>query len=145
MEKSEPLGLTQSKKYLSICNDDLCHQTVGLKAVHIGKEKGICELELKSWHMNFENCCHGGILSFLLDTAMGFCVYPHLELSENILAIDLNISYLKAATMEMKKLKCVANLVSRTRRLAVSEGEIVSPKGEILCKALGTFAILKKK
>jgi len=135
----------QTDKYFQICNDDLCHQTLGLRATEISEKCGICELELKKWHMNFEGCAHGGILFSLMDTCMGFCVYPHLTPSEMILAIDVKINYLKPAVMEMKKIICESQLVSRTRRLAVSEGEILSPKGDILCKALGTFAILKKK
>lgn len=140
-----PLTEAQSKKYLAICNDDLCHKVVGLKASHISHKKGICEIKLKPWHLNFEKCVHGGILYFLIDVTMGFCVYPHLVPPEMILAVDVKISYLKPAMLRMKKITGVAKLVSRTRRLAVAEGEILSPSGEILCKALGTYAILKKK
>lgn len=135
---------SQAEAYFKICNEDLCHKTIGLRATHISIKKACLELPFQPWHMNFEKCCHGGILSLLLDTAMGFCVYPHLIEPECILAIDLKISYLKAATLEMGSIIAESNLVSRTRRLAVSEGEVLSPAGDILCKGLGTYAILKK-
>lgn len=135
----------QSQKYFKICNEDLCHKTLGLKARRISKKDGVCELLLKPWHMNFEKCAHGGILFSLMDTTMGFCVYPHLTEHERILAVDLKINYLKPAVLAMKRITCRGVLVARTRRLAVSEGEILSPKGEILCKALGTFAIIQRK
>lgn len=138
------LSRQKAEEYFRICNEDLCHQTIGLKATAISETGAGLELPFQKWHMNFEKCCHGGILSLLLDTAMGFCVYPHLEAGENILAIDLKISYLKAATMSMGKITAHSNLVSRTRRLAVSEGEILSPTGDMLCKGMGTYAILKK-
>lgn len=138
------MKISQAKKYLQICNDDLCHRWIGLRAVRISEKNAMLELQLKPEHMNFEGCVHGGILSLLLDTAMGFCVYPHLVPGESILAIDLKVSYLKAATQNMKRITAPSKIVSRTRRLAVSEGEILSPKGEVLVKGLGTYAILKR-
>lgn len=135
---------SQSKKYLAICNDDLCHREVGLNGTYIDNTKAVIELKLKKWHMNFEKCAHGGILSFLLDTVMGFCVYPHLIPPERILAIEIKVNYIKPATLGMKKIISEGRLISRTRRLAISEGEIFSPDGAILCKGLGTYAILKK-
>jgi len=134
----------RAQKMLQICNEDLCHRTIGLHATSINNEGAVIELPLKDEHMNFEKCVHGGILSLLLDTVMGFCVYPHLEDEEMILAIDLKVSYLKAATPEMKTVKAHGSIVSRTRRLAVSEGEILAPNGDILSKGMGTYAILKK-
>lgn len=133
------------KKIIELCNDDPCHQQMGIRALEISKERGVCRLELKAWHLNLENVIHGGILFSVMDSTMGFCIYPHLEKDERILAIDLKINYLKPARREMKTVRCEAKLVARTRRLAVSEGELLSPDGGILCKALGTFAILKKK
>lgn len=139
------LSKLQSQKYFKICNSDLCHKTLSIKAKHISTKEGICVMTLKPWHMNFEKCAHGGVLFSLMDTTMGFCVYPHLKEDEIILAVNLNINYLKPAVLAMKHITCRGKLVSRSRRLAVSEGEVLSPKGDVLCKALGTFAILKKE
>lgn len=136
------MASSQALKYLNICNDDLCHQTIGIKASRVDKKVAKTILTLAPWHMNYEKCAHGGILFSLMDTTMGLCVYPHLSPQERILAVDLKINYLKPALLSMKKISCCGMLVSRTRRLAVSEGEILSPSGDILCKALGTFAIL---
>lgn len=133
----------QIEKYIKICNEDPCHQSIGLNAVHLDEAYSEIELVLKPTHLNFENCVHGGILSFLLDTTMGFCVYPHLTVQEKILAVDLKVSYLKAALLEMGKIKVTGEIVSRTRRLAVSEGEVRSPDGDILVKGMGTYAVLK--
>ena len=135
----------QIQKYLKICNTDICHQHIGIVATNLSSKLAVIELKLNKQHMNFENCVHGGILSFMLDTTMGFVVYPHLTTAERILAIDLKISYLKAALLSMHKIYAQATLVARTKRLAVAEGCILSPTKEILCKGMGTYAIIKSK
>ncbi|MBU1918319.1 PaaI family thioesterase [bacterium] len=142
--KKQTFSQAQIKKYLKICNTDPCQKNIGLKATKINLKKAVIELPLTEKHINFENCVHGGILSFLMDTTMGFVVYPHLKEGERILVVDLKVSYLKAALLSMKKIKTKARLVSRTKRFAVSEGEILSPKGDILCKGMGTYAIIKR-
>lgn len=139
------LGSLTTEEVITIFNKDLCQRHLGIKATHVSKEEACAVMQLKEWHMNFEGTAHGGMLFSLLDSVMGMAVFPHLHKDERILAIDLKINYLKGATLDMKKVDCKANLVSRTRRLAVAEGEIYDPDGSILSKALGTFAILKAR
>lgn len=139
------LANLKPEEMLKHCNEDPCHQKFGLVGNAVSKNEAVCHLDIQPWHINIEKVVHGGILSLLMDTTLGFSVYPHLEADERILAIDLKINFIKIATLQTKKLICRAELISRTRRLAISEGELLSPTGEILCKAIGTFMILKKK
>lgn len=126
-------------------NRDVCQVHMGIRAEYLDDEKCRMILQLKDWHINFEGYIHGGILFSALDSAMGMAIYPHLADDERILAIDVKINYLKGATLEMKELQAHTNMVSRTRRLAVAEGEIFAPGGALLSKALGTFAVLKAR
>jgi len=137
------LGSLSPEEVLRMFNEDRCQQHLGIRATHVDLQEARGEMALQDWHMNFENTAHGGMLFSMLDSIMGMAVFPHLNKDERILAIDLKINYLLAATLDMKTLSCKAKLVSRTRRLAVAEGEIYDPAGRILSKALGTFAILK--
>jgi uncharacterized protein (TIGR00369 family) len=130
---------------IEMFNKDKCQEHLGIRATKLDDQGAEMILTLQDWHVNFEGCVHGGILFSSIDSCMGMSVVPHLEDDERILAIDLKINYLKGGTLDMKDLLTRANLVSRTRRLAVSEGEILGPDGTILSKALGTFAILKDK
>ena len=137
------LGSLSSEQVIKLFNDDACQKHLGILATSVDKTEACGYMQLKDWHMNFEGTAHGGMLFSLMDSIMGVAVFPHLNEDERILAIDLKINYLLAATKEMERVDCKAQLVSRTRRLAVAEGEIRSPDGKILSKALGTFAILK--
>lgn len=137
------LGSLKTEEVIRLFNEDACQKHLDIKAVSANKKEAVGIMRLREWHMNFEKTVHGGMLFSLLDSMMGMSVFPHLNKDERILAIDLKINYLLAATRNMKELVCHANLVSRTRRLAVAEGEILSPDKKILCKALGTFAIMK--
>ena len=139
------VGKLKPEQMVQLFNDDLCQKHLGIKAESVTLEEAHGSIHLEPWHMNFEQTVHGGILFSVLDSLMGLAVFPHLQEDERILAIDLKINYLRAATLEMKDLRGVTKLVSRTRRLAVAEGEILAPDGTILSKALGTFAILKQK
>ncbi len=124
-------------------NQDLCQVHMGISAQFLDDKECRMILQLKDWHVNFEGCVHGGILFSAVDSAMGMVIYPHLKDDEHILAIDIKINYIKGATLEMEELSAHTNMVSRTRRLAVAEGEIFAPDGALLSKALGTFAILQ--
>ncbi len=139
----KPLGSWSTEQVIATFNKDVCQNHLGIEAISIDKEKAYGAMQLKDWHMNFEGTVHGGMLFSLLDSVMGMAVFPHLKANESILAIDLKINYLQAGMLEMKKIACEANLVSRTRRLAVAEGEILSPDAVILSKALGTYAIFQ--
>jgi len=138
------IGELSTDQILKLCNKDVCQSKLGIEAKTLSTDGASVVYHIKDWHMNFEGTVHGGILFSVLDSVMGMAVFPHLKADEHILAIDQKINYLKGATLNMKDLTSTANLVSRTRRLAVAEGEIYSPDGTILSKALGTFAILKQ-
>lgn len=144
MEKP-PVGSLSSEQMIHLFNEDRCQQQLCVEATEASQTRAKAILHIQDWHINFEDCVHGGILFSALDSVMGMAVFPHLKVDERILAVDLKINYLTAATLDMKDLETTANLVSRTRRLAVSEGEIRSPSGDIIAKALGTFAILKQR
>ena len=143
--KAERIVIGQLKpvEMVRLFNEDLCQQHLGIVANSVDLKESTGEIRLQPWHMNFEKTVHGGILFSVLDSLMGLAVFPHLKDPERILAIDLKINYVRAATLDMEVLQGKASTVSRTRRLAVAEGEILAPDGTILCKALGTFAILK--
>lgn len=133
------------EELIELFNKDVCQVHMGIRAVHLDNKDCKMVLTLQDWHVNFENYVHGGILFSAVDSAMGMAIYPHLADDERILAIDIKINYMKGATLDMKELTAHTNIVSRTRRLAVAEGEVFAPDGTLLSKALGTFAVLKDR
>lgn len=139
------VGKLTPDQMVQLFNEDRCQQHLGIKADSVTLEEARGSIHLEPWHMNFEETVHGGILFSVLDSLMGLAVFPHLKEDERVLAIDLKINYLRAATLDMKELRGITKLVSRTRRLAVAEGEILAPDATIISKALGTFAVLKQK
>jgi len=132
------------KKIAALANKDVCHQNFGLQRLRGNKKRCVGQIVLKPWHVNLAHTIHGGILYSAIDTVMGLAAVAHLAGSETILAMDVKINYIRPAFLKMKRLQCSAELVSRTGRFAVVEGVVSFPKREILAKAMGTYAILRR-
>ena len=81
----------------------------------------------------------GGMIAALFDTGLAVAIARHLGAGERIATHNLNVTYV-AFTRE-PRLFCRARALSVRRSVAVAEGEVTSPAGELIAKAVGTFGV----
>lgn len=83
---------------------------------------------------------HGGVMSLLLDGAMGRAVARTLATGEGCATVHLSVQFLSAHPTAT--LCAEGRIIKRGRRIAFLEGDAVGDDGHIVARATGTWAIL---
>lgn len=106
----------------------------------LDREDGVVELSLVTGpeHHNEVGLVHGGIVSFLLDGAMGRAVGRTLEPGQICATVQLSVQFLLPAT---GKLVATSRTVRRGRTTAFMEGECTREDGKVVARAQGTWVI----
>jgi uncharacterized protein (TIGR00369 family) len=86
---------------------------------------------------------HGGLVTTLLDTAMGGACYSTLEDGETFLTADLNAQFLRPTRPGM--LRAEGRVVHRTKRMAFCEAELFDEQGNRLATAGCTQVLLRRR
>lgn len=91
-------------------------------------------------HYNPIGTVHGGFAATLLDSCMGCAVHTSLAAGIGYTTIDLNITYLKAITVQTGEVRARGEVIASGRRVATARGTLVDSEGRLL--ATGTTTCL---
>ena len=116
--------------------------TLGYRSLSQGD--GRAEIE---WDATPEYCfqapsgpiVHGGMVTTLLDTAMGGACWSVLEENESFLTADLRVEFMRSA--RPGTLRAVGLVVQRNRRVAFCSAELFDAEGEQLASSRCTQII----
>ncbi len=90
---------------------------------------------------NHSSNMQGGVQGVYLDNVMGQACYTLLGEGQRLSTIDLNLSFLEPVPLD--RLKCVAWVVRKGRRVIFTEGEIQNLDGKPLARATASLMILR--
>ena len=96
-------------------------------------------LEAKPHHLNPIGIVHGGVLSTLLDNAMGIVVLTARP-EEKSVTTNLNVNFV--APLYEGRLLVTAELVHQSRKMITAQGRVVDQKGNLGTIGTGTFRII---
>jgi uncharacterized protein (TIGR00369 family) len=82
---------------------------------------------------------HGGMVTTLLDTAMGGACWSTLEEDEDFLTADLRVDFMRAA--RPGTLRAEGRVVQRNRRVAFCSADLFDSQGTLLASARCTQII----
>ena len=92
-------------------------------------------------HQGYPGRMHGGVISAIMDEAMGRAIMiPHGETIWGVTA-ELNIRYCKPVPLGVE-LTAVGRIVSENRRLFEGSGELHLPDGAVAVEATGKYVKL---
>lgn len=91
---------------------------------------------------NHSSNMQGGVQGVYLDNVMGQACYTLLGEGQRLSTIDMNLSHLEP--VPLGRLKCVAWVVKKGRRMIFAEGQIQDLDGKPLARATATLLILRK-
>ncbi|MGB8650103.1 MAG: PaaI family thioesterase [Mycobacteriales bacterium] len=122
--------------------------------VHIGRTLGLEVVErqdgssLLAWEAVPEygfptaggQVLHGGMVSWLLDSAMGHACWSVLSPDEVFLTADLRVEFYRAT--RMGRVTAKGSVVTRTRRLVFCSAELFDAQGRLLASGRCTQTVL---
>src|SRR5438132_10330535 len=94
---------------------------------------------------NPNNVVHGGALTSLADSAMGFAVFSTLAPGETFTTAELHVNFLRPATADSGMLRSIGRVVHRGQQLAVAEAEVLDGQNQLLARASSTNVILQRR
>ena len=115
--------------------------TVDVCGFHAERGTVTVEMRAQSFHYNPLGGVHGGMIATLLDTAAGCSVHSTLDVGEGYTSLDLTTKFLRPVTVESGLLRCVGRVISRGRRTALAEAQLMDETGRVLAHATSSCMI----
>ncbi|MBT3311845.1 MAG: PaaI family thioesterase [Desulfobacterales bacterium] len=114
-------------------------ELIGVELLEVSKGTAKAKIDIKKRHLNIHNTVHGGAIFTLADTVFAAASNSH---NAAAMAININISYIKAATEGT--LYAEAREISLNRKLATYSISVTNEKGELIADFQG-MAYRKEK
>ena len=118
-------------------------QLLGMRCLEREKGRARYELEVGPEHLNRRGVAHGGVVTSLLDTALGASVGSTLTPEEWTGTLELSVQFREPVRPGV--VTGEGRLARRGKRVAFAEGEIRDPSGKVLASAHGVWTIWPKK
>ncbi len=116
--------------------------TIGMTFVVVGDRDVVVELTPEERHYNILGSVQGGVLSTLLDAAVGCAVWATLESGESFTSLDLNVKFLRPVTVESGRLRAEGSVIQRGRRTALAQAQVFDESGKLVAHATSTCMFL---
>ncbi len=104
-------------------------------------EDGTPEATLKvgPQHKNKRGVLHGGVVSSLLDMALGAAVFVAMKPEEWCGTVSLDIQFVRPARGDQMRAR--GRLSNRGQRIAFADGELIDEQGQVCARAQGVWHI----
>ena len=114
-------------------------ELLGMRAKSVGDGRARFELAVEPRHLNPDGTLHGGVAYSLADSAMGAALFAQLGPGEMCVTLEIKMQYLAVVTGGA--LAVEAAVVSRTKRIGVTEARVFGDGDRLVALATGTFYI----
>lgn len=104
-------------------------------------ERGPWKLTPRDQHANRNGTVHGGVLSTLLDAAMGAAVRDGLQEGQTTATVSLSVTFLAPGTID-EELIVSTEVMQRGRSMVMVNGYVRRPDEEAVAHGVGTFAVV---
>ncbi|MCJ8010693.1 PaaI family thioesterase [Paenibacillus sp. KQZ6P-2] len=115
---------------------------LGCEFVSADEEKIIIALDAKEHHTNSLGIIHGGVLTSLMDQAMGMAATAAKN-SDNCVTTNINVHFMSAMTTG--RLIVTARVIHMAGRSMTTEARIHNSEGTLGCLATATFRVVHRK
>ncbi len=121
-------------------------RTLGYRGIEQGEGRSMIE-----WDATPDYCfqapsgpiVHGGMVTTLLDTAMGGACWSVLEEDESFLTADLRVEFMRSA--RPGTLRAVGVVIQRSSRVAFCSAELTAPDGTVLATSRCTQILRRER
>jgi uncharacterized protein (TIGR00369 family) len=115
---------------------------LGISLLDVQRGRVAFEMEVGEHLFNPIGCVHGGMLSTLLDSAMGCAVHTTLPAGIGYTTLDLKVTFVHQVTSPSGVVRCDASVLHSGRTVAVAEGRITNETGRLIAHATTTCLVM---
>jgi uncharacterized protein (TIGR00369 family) len=101
------------------------------------------ECEPAEFHYNPMGGVHGGVVSTLLDSAMGLAVLSLLPPGGGFSTLEIKVNFVRAASAKNGALRAEGKVVHLGSRIATAEGRLVDRDGRLYAHGSSTCLVLR--
>ncbi|MEL6307130.1 MAG: PaaI family thioesterase [Chloroflexota bacterium] len=120
-------------------------KTMGFTLTHVEKGSVTWTFEPLELHYNPIGTVHGGVLSTLMDSALGCAVHSALDAGVGYTTVQLNINLIRAVTVDTGRLTCVGTVSHLGRSMATAKSDIRDKNGKLYAESTTTCYIFQPK
>jgi uncharacterized protein (TIGR00369 family) len=118
---------------------------LGMRFIAVSDGSATFEMPARTELYNPNEVVHGGALTSLADSAMGFAVYSTLAAGETFTTAELHINFIKAVTADSGMLRSIGRVVHRGHQVVVTQAEILDPQNQLIARASATNIVLQRR
>jgi uncharacterized protein (TIGR00369 family) len=118
---------------------------LGMQIASVEPGRVVFELEVGEHLYNPIGSVHGGIISTVLDSAMGCAVHSHLARGQAYTTLELKVNFDRALTVAVPVVRAEADIVTSGRRVATAVGRLVGPDGTLYAHASTTCLVFNAR
>lgn len=114
-------------------------ESLGCRAETVSSDRTVVTLEAEKRHLNAMGIVHGGVLSSLLDNAMGLAVMS-AHPDKRTVTTNLNVHFV--ASLGPGPLRATARVLHETRSTLTVEAKVEDAGGKLGTLGTGSFRLL---
>ncbi|RYY28920.1 MAG: PaaI family thioesterase [Chitinophagaceae bacterium] len=116
-------------------------QTLDFQPLSLEPGKVVFRFEPKEFHYNPIGMVHGGVISTVLDTALGCALHSMLAKGVGYTTLELKVNFIKAVTISSGMLKAEGRLIHQGKSTGLAEADLKDEKGRLYAHATSTFML----
>jgi len=117
--------------------------TVDFQILSVEKGHVVCEFHPKEFHYNPVGSVHGGIITTILDSAIGLSLLSTLPKGYTFTTLELKVNFIRKMTKETPALKTKTKIIHQGNTTALLESDLLDIQGKIYAHAVSTCLILQ--
>ncbi|ADY54041.1 thioesterase superfamily protein [Pseudopedobacter saltans DSM 12145] len=120
-------------------------KTLDFHPSKVEEGKVLFEFTPYEFHYNPIGSVHGGVISTVLDTAMGCAVHSVLPRNVVYTTLELKVNFIKSVNLKSGKMYAEGRLIHLGRTTALVEADLRNENGTLYAHAVSTCMILNNK
>lgn len=113
---------------------------LGCKLHRLEANKVVISLDLEPHHLNPIGIVHGGVLSSMLDNAMGIAAMLSRGPQEKTVTSCLNVHFV--SPMKSGKVYATAEVIHQSRKTITVTGSVTDEQGQLATHGTGSFRVI---
>jgi len=118
--------------------------TLDFKVDSAEKGQAIFSFEPQEFHYNPIGAVHGGVITAILDSAMGCTLHSILPAGTGYTTLELKVNFLKTITIKTGVLRAIGKIINSGSRTALVEAQLLDSNNKLYAHAVSTCMILKQ-